>query len=78
MYVERPAALVNGRGPLTLGLCTADTLEAYIDRYTGLVPFLADDAEGVPPSDAPPAEQISKAISLQVCFSLLVGLGSRH
>ncbi|KAJ7190130.1 Neutral/alkaline nonlysosomal ceramidase [Mycena pura] len=41
------------------------TLEAYIDRYTGLVPFLADDAESVPPSDAPPAEQISKAISLQ-------------
>jgi len=29
------------------------------------VPFLTDDAEGVPPSDAPPAEQISKAISLQ-------------
>ncbi|KAJ7702808.1 Neutral/alkaline non-lysosomal ceramidase-domain-containing protein [Mycena rosella] len=41
------------------------TLEAYIDKYTSLVAFLADGASGTPPSDEPPAEQISKAISLQ-------------
>ncbi|KAJ7496273.1 Neutral/alkaline nonlysosomal ceramidase [Mycena galericulata] len=42
------------------------TLEAYIDKYTSLVPFLADAPPiGTPPSDAAPAEQISKAISLQ-------------
>ncbi|KAJ7766995.1 Neutral/alkaline nonlysosomal ceramidase [Mycena maculata] len=41
------------------------TLEAYIDKYTSLVPFLADAPVGSPPSDAAPAEQISKAISLQ-------------
>ncbi|TFK45129.1 ceramidase [Crucibulum laeve] len=41
------------------------TLEAYIDKYTSLVPFLADNASGIPASDAPPAEQTSKAISLQ-------------
>jgi hypothetical protein len=42
-----------------------DTLEAYIDKYTSLVPFLADDATGTPPSDPAPAEQLSKAISMQ-------------
>ncbi|KAJ7458594.1 Neutral/alkaline nonlysosomal ceramidase [Mycena latifolia] len=41
------------------------TLEAYIDKYTSLVPFLADGPTGTPASDEPPAEQISKAISLQ-------------
>ncbi|KAJ7839873.1 Neutral/alkaline nonlysosomal ceramidase [Mycena leptocephala] len=41
------------------------TLEAYIDKYTSLVPFLADGATGTPPSDPAPAEQLSKAISMQ-------------
>ncbi|EJD08259.1 Neutral/alkaline nonlysosomal ceramidase [Fomitiporia mediterranea MF3/22] len=41
------------------------TLEAYIDKYTSLVPFLSPSASGTPASDAPPAEQTSKAISLQ-------------
>ncbi|KIJ67392.1 hypothetical protein HYDPIDRAFT_173938 [Hydnomerulius pinastri MD-312] len=41
------------------------TLEAYIDRYSALVPYLADNATGTPPSDAPPPEQTSKAISMQ-------------
>ncbi|KAJ6566570.1 Neutral/alkaline nonlysosomal ceramidase [Mycena capillaripes] len=41
------------------------TLEAYIDKYTSLVPFLADGATGAPPADPPPPEQISKAISMQ-------------
>ncbi|KAJ7074829.1 Neutral/alkaline nonlysosomal ceramidase [Mycena belliarum] len=41
------------------------TLEAYIAKYTDLVPFLADGHDGMPASDEPPAEQISKAISLQ-------------
>ncbi|KAJ6544353.1 Neutral/alkaline nonlysosomal ceramidase [Mycena capillaripes] len=41
------------------------TLEAYIDKYTSLVPFLADSPKGTPASDsAPPALQ-SSAISLQ-------------
>lgn len=42
------------------------TLEAYIDKYSSLVPYLADTAPtSTPASDAPPAEQTSKAISLQ-------------
>ncbi|KAK7471947.1 hypothetical protein VKT23_000053 [Stygiomarasmius scandens] len=41
------------------------TLEAYIDKYTSLLPFIADDVTGTPASDAAPAEQTSKAISLQ-------------
>jgi len=42
------------------------TLDAYIDKYTSLVPFLADTVTGTPASDAAPAEQTSKAISLQL------------
>ncbi|KAJ3485758.1 hypothetical protein NLJ89_g11872 [Agrocybe chaxingu] len=41
------------------------TLEAFIDKYTSLVPYLANTATGTPASDPPPAEQTSKAISLQ-------------
>ncbi|KLO12559.1 Neutral/alkaline nonlysosomal ceramidase [Schizopora paradoxa] len=41
------------------------TLEAYIDAYTRLVPYLSANAEEAPPSDDAPPEQISKAISLQ-------------
>ncbi|KAG6811731.1 hypothetical protein H0H92_006083 [Tricholoma furcatifolium] len=41
------------------------TLEAYINKYSSLVPFLADNATGTPASDAAPPEQTSKAISLQ-------------
>ncbi|KAJ7626794.1 Neutral/alkaline nonlysosomal ceramidase [Roridomyces roridus] len=42
------------------------TLEAYIDKYTSLVSFLGDVPPiGSPPSDEAPAEQLSKAISLQ-------------
>ncbi|KAF5353132.1 hypothetical protein D9758_008800 [Tetrapyrgos nigripes] len=41
------------------------TLEAYIDKYTSLLPFIADSVSGTPASDAAPAEQTSKAISLQ-------------
>jgi len=44
----------------------ADTLDAYIDKYSSLVPYLADNATGTPASDAAPAEQTLKAISLQV------------
>lgn len=44
------------------------TLEAYIDRYGALVPYLADRPPGSPAwSDPPPPEQTSAAISLQVC-----------
>lgn len=42
------------------------TLEAYIDKYSSLVPYLADTAPTTTPSsDAAPPEQTSKAISLQ-------------
>ncbi|KAJ7476883.1 Neutral/alkaline nonlysosomal ceramidase [Mycena galericulata] len=41
------------------------TLEAYIDKYTSLVPFLADTPSGTPVSDAAPPELTSSAISLQ-------------
>lgn len=42
------------------------TLEAYIDKYTSLVPNLADGAAWTPASDPPPPEQTSNAISLRV------------
>ncbi|KAF7332847.1 Neutral ceramidase [Mycena venus] len=48
---------------------TANTyIWAYIDKYTSLVPFLADGAPSSgekPPSDPALKEQISKAISMQ-------------
>ena len=44
------------------------TLDAYIDKYSSLVPFLADNAKDTPASDPAPSKQLSKAISLQVLF----------
>ncbi|KAG6816655.1 hypothetical protein H0H87_004298 [Tephrocybe sp. NHM501043] len=41
------------------------TLEAYIEKYSSLVPYLANNATGTPASDPPPVDQTSKAISLQ-------------
>ncbi|KAG2360709.1 Neutral/alkaline non-lysosomal ceramidase-domain-containing protein [Suillus spraguei] len=41
------------------------TLEAYINKYSELVPYLGDNATGIPTSNAAPPEQTSKAISLQ-------------
>ncbi|KAF5316897.1 hypothetical protein D9611_003610 [Ephemerocybe angulata] len=41
------------------------TLEAYIDKYTSLVPYLGPSASGAPQSDPAPEDQTSKAISLQ-------------
>jgi neutral ceramidase len=41
------------------------TLDAYINKYTSLVPFIADTVTGTPTSDAPPPELTSSAISLQ-------------
>ncbi|KAG6861428.1 hypothetical protein C0995_000268 [Termitomyces sp. Mi166 len=41
------------------------TLEAYVDKYSSHVPFLADNASGVPDSDPAPVDQTSKAIPLQ-------------
>ena len=43
-----------------------DTLDAYIDKYESLVPFIADNASGSATSDPAPVDQTSKAISLQV------------
>ncbi|KAJ7165659.1 Neutral/alkaline nonlysosomal ceramidase [Mycena crocata] len=42
-----------------------NTLDAYIEKYTSLVPFLADSPSGTPVSDAAPPELTSSAISLQ-------------
>ena len=47
------------------------TLEAYIDKYSSLVPYLADEVPGTPASDAAPLEQTSKAISLQASLLAL-------
>jgi neutral ceramidase len=44
------------------------TLEAYMDKYTSLVKYLNPATTGTPTSDATPAEQTSKAISLRVCL----------
>ncbi|KAJ8074439.1 hypothetical protein PM082_015340 [Marasmius tenuissimus] len=42
------------------------TLEAYIEKYSSLLPYLGDSKPTTTPaSDAPPAEQTSKAISLR-------------
>ncbi|KAK1236287.1 hypothetical protein PQX77_000448 [Marasmius sp. AFHP31] len=42
------------------------TLEAYIEKYSSLLPYLGDNKPTTTPaSDAPPAEQTSKAISLR-------------
>ncbi|RPD72229.1 Neutral/alkaline nonlysosomal ceramidase [Lentinus tigrinus ALCF2SS1-7] len=41
------------------------TLEAYIDKYSSLVSYLADNATGQPESDPAPANQTGSAISLQ-------------
>jgi hypothetical protein len=48
------------------------TLEAYMDKYTSLLPFLKQGATGTPASDAPSPEQTSKAISLRVRLSLIM------
>ncbi|KAH9965463.1 Neutral/alkaline nonlysosomal ceramidase [Russula dissimulans] len=43
-----------------------NTLDAYIDKYSNLVSYLADDASGaVPPSDPAPPDLTSQAISLR-------------
>jgi neutral ceramidase len=41
------------------------TLDAYIEKYSSLVPFLADSPTGTPASDAAPPELQSSALSLQ-------------
>ncbi|KAF7298390.1 Neutral ceramidase [Mycena kentingensis (nom. inval.)] len=41
------------------------TLEAYIDKFASLVPFLADTPNGAPATDPAPPELQSSAISLQ-------------
>jgi hypothetical protein len=42
------------------------TLEAYMDIYSKLVGFVADNASGVPLSTPPPPDLTKKALSLQV------------
>lgn len=45
-----------------------DTLDAYINKYSGLVSYLADNATtgAEPPSDPAPPDLTSRAISLRV------------
>jgi neutral ceramidase len=45
-----------------------DTLDAYINKYSSLVSYLADNATAgaVPPSDPAPPDLTSRAISLRV------------
>ena len=62
---------------ITLTDSGTDTLEAYIHKYTNLVPFIADDVKGTAQSDPPSQDQTSKAISLRVYFSN-DGSGSAH
>jgi hypothetical protein len=52
--------------PIAKDVSCIDTLDAYIDKYTSLVPFIADTVTGTPASDAAPPELTSAAISLQV------------
>ncbi|OSX61428.1 hypothetical protein POSPLADRAFT_1066191 [Postia placenta MAD-698-R-SB12] len=42
------------------------TLEAYMHEYGNLVPYLAADASGIPPSDPAPEDLTGKVISLQL------------
>ncbi|KAJ7802418.1 Neutral/alkaline nonlysosomal ceramidase [Mycena olivaceomarginata] len=49
------------------------TLEAYIQKYTSLVPFLANTPSGTPASDAAPPELTSSAISLQTGVGRVFG-----
>lgn len=56
-------------GPSNHGLLIAsglDTLDAYIEKYSGLVNYLVPGVAGTLPSDALPIEQTSRAISFQV------------
>ncbi|KAJ7136165.1 Neutral/alkaline nonlysosomal ceramidase [Mycena epipterygia] len=52
--------------PIEFYESATDTLEAYTDKYTSFVLFLADTPSGTPSSDAAPPELTSSAISLQV------------
>ena len=47
-------------------------MDAYIDKYSSLVSYLADNATGTPTGDAPSPEQTSKALSLQVHLFLFI------
>lgn len=49
----------------------SDTLDAYIDKYGSMVPFLSPDASGSPQSDPASPDQTGKAISLRVCNILI-------
>jgi len=56
------------RRPLLITRCATDTLDAYIDKYSSLVSYLADNAPPgqVPPSDPAPPDLTSVAISLRI------------
>ena len=49
----------------------ADTLDAYVNKYSGLVSYLADNATAgaVPSSDPALPDLTSRAISLRVRFA---------
>lgn len=64
MYVHHPRAASRANADEY----SAGTLDAYINKYTSLVPYLSSTASGQPPSDPAPEDQTTKAISLQVCI----------
>lgn len=43
-----------------------DTLDAYIEKFSSLIPYLSDTVPAAPPSDPAPPNQESSYISLQV------------
>ncbi|KAF7317824.1 hypothetical protein MKEN_00870300 [Mycena kentingensis (nom. inval.)] len=64
-YIATPEEYTVQRYEGASTLYGPHTLDAYLDRYARLVPFLADGAAGkTPESDPAPEEQISKSISL--------------
>jgi len=64
-YVATPEEYTVQRYEGASTLYGPHTLDSYIEKYSSLVSFLAEDATGTPASDAPPPELTSVAISLQ-------------
>ncbi|THH28983.1 hypothetical protein EUX98_g5201 [Antrodiella citrinella] len=64
-YITTPEEYAVQRYEGASTLYGPHTLDAYIDKYTSLVQYLAPNATGSPVSDPAPVDQTSKAISLQ-------------
>ncbi|KAJ7618532.1 Neutral/alkaline nonlysosomal ceramidase [Roridomyces roridus] len=64
-YIATPEEYAVQRYEGASTLYGPHTLDAYIEKYSSLVPFLADTPTGTPVSDAAPPELTSSALSLQ-------------